>query len=67
MKKRVLYVPKLDVEYTFRRLNRSTNQVVFETYRFYGEVTPGGRYILFETHKNYPVDMTLEHFSYRMR
>ena len=64
---KVFYEPKENVEYTFRRLNRTTGKPVFETYQFYGEITESGRYVLFEINKHYSTSVTVAHFSYRMR
>jgi len=62
---RMSLVPLEDVLYTFRFLRKE--KVEYRTYRFYGEVTEKGRYILYDVKDKHPMDLTVQGFSYKMR
>ena len=58
--------PTVDTEYTFRRVDK-TGKIIYDTYRFTGEVTPKGRFVFYEVRRQHFMDCTLNHFSYLMR
>ncbi len=58
--------PTVDTEYTFRRIEKKTGKMIYDTYRFTGEVTPKGRFVFYEVRRQHFMDCTLNHFSYLM-
>ena len=64
---RLVRKPKLNVEYTFRRIDKKTGKTRFDTYRYTGEITEKNRFVFYHINLGYFMDCTLEHFSYMMR
>ena len=64
---RLVRTPILGEEYTFRRYDKKFDKVVFNTYRFTGEVTKTGRFVFYEVTQGYFMDCTLAGWGYMLR